>query len=74
MHTDLKRKISPKNMIALFEMPEKINIRWYEQLNPSEVTNDTDKVYYKLTIRHNEDENPRKLLTKALKSLVKSKV
>lgn len=65
MQTTIKRKIRPSKMLKLFDMG-KINIRWYEIADEkTAIINKDDKIFYNITIRHNEDEKASDLFKKA---------
>ena len=71
METIIYRKISPKNVIKLFEEhSDIINIRYYEPVKPlPDVYNSTIPVKYKIRIRHNIENKPADIYKQALKQL-----
>lgn len=67
MESKIIQKISPNKIIEIFKHSKSINIRGYEPLK-SELIEDFDvPIDYKITIRHNHNENAKELLEKAIK-------
>lgn len=67
MESKIIQKISPNKIIEIFEYSKSVNIRWYAPLK-SEFIDDFDApIDYKITIRHNHNENAKELLEKAIK-------
>ena len=70
MTTIIKRKLRPSEMMILFDSYQVINIRWYEVMNEKTlITGSDDKVFYNITVRHNEDENVKTIYNNAIKYL-----
>jgi hypothetical protein len=72
METDIVKKITPNNIMEIFDKKYfLINIRSYAPTNGKKVKpEDFDiKIYYKIRVRHNEDEKPLDLLNTAIKLL-----
>lgn len=58
-------------METLFDKTDLINIRFFKNKNiKSDKDYSKEEVYlYEITIRHNEDEDPKKILNNAIKQL-----
>ena len=72
MHTTIRIKISPSMMFELYDKSELVNVRFYEALNY--VDSPDHKQYYNITIRHQEDQNPRAIIRDAISQLKKDVV
>ena len=69
METTIKKRVKGQTMETLFDRTDLINIRFFRNLNlKNESDWNEDKTYlYEIKIRHNEDENPLKILNNAIK-------
>jgi len=64
MHTTIKRKIRPSVMTTIFEnFASIVNVKYFKAQTS---LNGDEKVYYEITIRHNEEQNPKEQLNKAI--------
>lgn len=73
MESDIIKKITPNQLIKLFDNPTLVNIRSYEPTKVKTISKrDFDKAfYYKIRVRHNEKENAKTMLETAIKTLNK---
>lgn len=73
MESDIIKKITPNQLIKLFDNPTLVNIRSYEPTKVKTISKrDFDKAfYYKIRVRHNENENAKTMLETAIKTLNK---
>lgn len=72
MDTTIEKRIKSKHMDAMFQKMDIINIRYFKAKKYDERTHDENKIYtYSITIRHNEDQNPKKLFESALSEVIK---
>ena len=70
METTLIKKITPNNVMRLFDdYRDIINIRHYEPKNNKRIDDFNEKKYYDITIRHNEDDRAVDILNNAIKRL-----
>jgi predicted nucleic acid-binding Zn-ribbon protein len=66
MHTTIKKRLTVNEVFYLSDHCDTLNVRMYETKEP--IPNSQDiKLLYELNIRHTKEENPKKLLKKALK-------
>lgn len=69
MQTTIKKNISVNQIEKVFDLTDHINIRWYQPSKKQEITDFDAKIGYDITIRHNEDEDPKELLNNAISKI-----
>ncbi len=76
METTIRKKVKGSTMVNLFDSSELVNIRYYKAKNnlKEEDYNENESYLYEIKIRHNEDENPEKLLANAINDIKKWKL
>ena len=62
MESDFIKTITPNTIIQVFDRTDIVNIRHYEPINKHivDVNNFDVPIKYKVRIRHNENDNPKK--------------
>ena len=75
METMIKRRVSPNEMIKIFDLTDKINVRFYEPVSKKDTfKSDFDKpIMYKIRIRHADDISADNLFNCAVNYLRKEK-
>lgn len=68
METTIIKTVKAKYMLELFEMRDKINIKYFQAHNYIYGDDDCEVIYtYDIVIRHNEKQDAEKLFNKLLK-------
>ena len=68
METFVNKKLKGSVMENIFETSNTVNIRFYNAKNADNY--DPNETYtFEIKVRHNEDEDPKELLKKAIKEL-----
>ena len=66
METFVNKKLKGSVMENIFESSKTVNVRYYEAKNADNY--DPNEIYtFEIKVRHNEDEDPKELLNKAIK-------
>lgn len=69
METTITKRVKGSIIENIFESSSTVNIRYFDAKN-MKGKYDPEKVYtFEIKIRHNEDEDPKKLLEKAISNL-----
>lgn len=67
MHTEIRRKISLNDINALFKHSKIIVIKSYSSVKQEYIFDKYKKEWFRITIRHGENQDPKQVFKKALK-------
>jgi|GEM_PF-5391611 len=72
MHTTIKTKVKPSELEKIFNRTDLVYIKHHKPASGNVISDSETPINFFIEIRHNEDENPKKLFNNALEIITKN--